>query len=696
MLPAVFLLVVLFSWIWTATRPDPNRAYIQNGVALHARTRGKALQVYQNGQWKPLFVKGVNLGTARPGKWLTEFPQEKSDYERWLTQIGTMNANTVRVYTLMPPAFYQALSDYNEDHRDCPMWLLQGIWPDESPPGGNDLDGQYQTAYRKEIQNVIGAVHGNRTISKRRGHAFGEYTADVSPFVLGWLAGRPLEPDEVTKTNQRNPGYVFKGEYLVCAASPAEAWLASSCDYVLKTEEQAYRCQHPVAIVSWPALDPISHDSEWNRSGDKMLEYNDRASIDIGRIEPGSKLKAGLFGAYHIYPNYPDFMNNEPAYDAYRDDQGRLRYGGYLKEFMAGHTKYPALVAEYGLSTSLGKAHASSDGYSQGGLTETEQGRGIIRMMKAIKREGYAGGVICEWMDEWAKKSWITEPFTIPYERKILWHNLMDPEQNYGILAMESVTPAHTLFEIEGEGLIESAGVRSDETYVYLDISMKQAFDRRKQKMLLGLDTYKRQVGEFRYNGRLQTQAPSGMEFVIELGRSGRIRTVPSYNAAGSRFASTKSAQGDFVPERWLINEARVTRDGRTIPAVWFDASVLRYGKFTTSDHQWYVSGNKIYLRLPWGQLHFTDPSSHQVLNDRRVFSSVPGRDVLKTAMSDGIVVTAVLTDASGSRALDVFPGVKKVGWAQTYIWLEWKEPRYAERLKNSYAIIRDGFAGLR
>jgi len=148
---------------------------------------------------------------------------------------------------------------------------------------------------------------------------------------------------------------------------------------------------HPVAIVSWPTLDVKEHDSEWNKLGNKSLEYNDKVSIDIKNISCEPKMKAGFFGAYHIYPNYPDFMNNESKYNDYQDEQGRLRYGGYLQEFMEGHNKYPALVAEFGLATGMGTAHLSPDGLNHGGLTEEQQGKGIVRMMQAIKREGYAG-----------------------------------------------------------------------------------------------------------------------------------------------------------------------------------------------------------------------------------------------------------------------------------------------------------------
>ncbi len=99
-------------------------------------------------------------------------------------------------------------------------------------------------------------------------------------------------------------------------------------------------------VVSWPTLDVTEHGSEWNEYGLKSLEYNDKASVDINRIAAKEKLKAGFFGAYHIYPNYPEFMNNESGYADYFDEEGQFRYGGYLKEFIATHTRYPALVAE--------------------------------------------------------------------------------------------------------------------------------------------------------------------------------------------------------------------------------------------------------------------------------------------------------------------------------------------------------------
>jgi hypothetical protein len=89
---------------------------------------------------EPFFIKGVNLGAALPGRAFTEFPQEKETYSKWLSQMASLNVNTVRVYTLLPPAFYQAFYKYNAEQKSKPLYLLQEIWPEEKPEGNNYPD----------------------------------------------------------------------------------------------------------------------------------------------------------------------------------------------------------------------------------------------------------------------------------------------------------------------------------------------------------------------------------------------------------------------------------------------------------------------------------------------------------------------------------------------------------------------------
>ena len=50
--------------------------------------------------WENIFIKGVNLGVAVPGKFPAEFSLTYSEYLEWMKLIGDMNANTIRTYTM--------------------------------------------------------------------------------------------------------------------------------------------------------------------------------------------------------------------------------------------------------------------------------------------------------------------------------------------------------------------------------------------------------------------------------------------------------------------------------------------------------------------------------------------------------------------------------------------------------------------
>lgn len=665
-----------------------------NEIKVYSKTTNYGFQVLTGHNWEKFYIKGINIGAATPGKWFTEFPSDENVYLDWFEKIGQMNANCVRIYTLLPPEFYSALNKYNSKNSKAPLWLLQEIWPEENPEGQDYLKEAYESEYKREIELDIDAIHGNANIPKRQGRAYGIYNKDVSRYVLGYLVGRELEPDEVIATNSINKGFGFKGEYLSSGdnASPSEAWLAMNCDYVLKYEESKYKYQHPVAVVSWPTLDVQEHDSEWNTEGLKSKEYNDKVSIDINHINTESNMKAGFFGAYHIYPNYPDFMNNEPKYNDYSDSNGRLRYGGYLKEFIAQHTKYPALVAEFGLPTGMGNAHTSPDGLNHGGLTEEQQGNGIVRMMEAIHNEGYAGGVIFEWMDEWAKKTWITQPFMIPYDRHAYWHNAMDPEQNYGIFAMESVAPKEAEYVKNGNGAIKSIALKHDASYLYIDINLSEGLDFKSQKLLVGLDTYDRSRGEFKISEKLDVKLPFGLEFLLDINGkdSSRLLVHPGYNISKNKYSSYSSSNGIFEEIRQLVSNERVSKDGRKIEAVYQDESMLVYGDFIGNAYNHICfENNLIHIRIPWGKLNFTDPSSLNVLDDSK-FAGELTVDKLATVQTEGILVSSVLVDSLKQQKIDM------LNTDNPFTWGPWDTPTYKERLKRSYFMIQDYFGRLK
>jgi len=683
-------------------------AITQNGTTLVARTQGKNIQVHDTQGWRNIFLKGVNLGTAFPGKWIHEPPMELATYQDWLDKIQKMGANCVRIYPLLDPTFYEALFRFNSENPNRTLWLLQEVWPDDRLVRGNFLNPDLKASFNSTMKNAVDAVHGKAGIPSARlelfsnlaflnygaSWAFGNYLFDVSPYLIGYLIGRELLPEEVISTNAKNPGYAFQGDYLSAKnASPTENWLAESANFLLSYEQDAYNWQHPVGLVSWPTLDPIEHDSEWNAEGDKSKEYNDCVSIDINAIDMGPKMKGGLFGAYHIYPNYPDFMNNEPGYWDYQDDQGRFLYGGYLKEFMKGHGKYPAIVAEFGLATGMGEAHGNPQGYNHGRLSEEFQGRGLVRMAKAIRKEGYVGAIVFEWMDEWAKQTWLDIPFFRPFERHVLWDSAIDPEENYGLVANEVIQPAQPDLQIHGSGIITQMDLSANEGFLYLDISMERPITFSTETLLIGLDTVDRARGNFSYPQKL-IGSPSGLEFIAELAGPGSARflVTPDYNIGHFGFTSRPRDDGLFETIRVLINPARVTKAGLHIPEHFEEASALFYGDFSDSRNQWYVDGSKIHLRLPWGRLNVTDPSQSWILDDNRVMTKLPGPDFLRISATDGIVANAVLANKEQDKVLALLPGNQRIEPSPVYHWKHWSQPKFRVRFKKSYEVLKRYF----
>src|SRR6266550_123113 len=83
-----------------------------------ARTAGDGFDIRTTSGWRPLYVKGINLGVALPGHFPSDFPTDDSTYGRWLELIAGARANAVRVYTILPPAFYRSLKAWNDAHPD--------------------------------------------------------------------------------------------------------------------------------------------------------------------------------------------------------------------------------------------------------------------------------------------------------------------------------------------------------------------------------------------------------------------------------------------------------------------------------------------------------------------------------------------------------------------------------------------------
>lgn len=665
---------------------------------------GKLWRRAEGGKWEPFTVKGVNLGPALPGRGFTEFPKDPGLYLSWFSGMRDLNLNALRVYTLLPPEFYRALRSFNAANPGRELCLLQEIWPEEHPPEGNLLDGDYTAAFLNEIDLTVKALHGEADVPQRKGRAWGLYDADVSPWTAAYLIGRELESEEVIRSNAHDPERTYRGTYISAPAGPTtEAWLAEACDHAAKLEATLWGVSRPLSVVNWPPLDPIPHWVEWRDpeiAGG--VPANDRVSVATDRIEVNKSWQGGFFVSWHIYPNYPDFMVTTPWYSKWKDEEGPFPYGGYLRELRMFNPRHPILIAEYGLSTSRGVAHVEPGGLNHGGVSESLQGRGIVRMTKAALAEGYAGTVIFEWIDEWAKQTWTTAPFMIPLAGHQSWHNLQDPEQFYGLNAIESAASRETVCSKSSGPVISEASLSVSEEGLYLTLEGFRGWASVPGRLLVGIDAMQPGSGIRRFTPRPSDPLPPGMpktrvsfEFLADLTlplapigeETGALLAADAANPSRNAFSTGKGMSTEFQRNVIMVNRPSVDSLGRLSPPAYYDASSLKTGSDVRMEGE-----ETLILRIPWALINCADPSRRTFLDDERLFEAWPSPDTLRVSPSESITLQGLYIGNNGTGT-DWFPRKgDELTEALSVPLRGWVTPDWKQRRKDSWQILTDFF----
>jgi tetratricopeptide (TPR) repeat protein len=402
--------------------------------------------------WRSLYVTGINFGAAPPGYYPSAQPNDAAEYATWLERAAALNINTIRVYSLLPPAFYRAYAKYVE--AGGKLALIQQIWIGD-PPNSDLFDAAFVERTRADIRLYVDALNGRGEVPPGRGLRGGVYDRDIAANVAAIIVGRELEPSLVAQTNLLNVGIRnHQGRYVrVADATATEVWVARMLDYLIEYETTTYRRQHPVAFVNWPPLDPLFHPTETPvlqefryrlARGERGLELpsgpqddSDVVSIDESRFTVTPEAAAGLFASYHVYPHWPDFMLNEPGLLEARDSTGPNPFLGYLKQ-LAARVKHPLVVTEYGVPSALGISHLHPLGWHQGGHNEAEQAALLARLARSVQEARVAGGLAVALHDEWYKSNWLVRRFQTPVDRGTLWLNDLTPDQHYGLIGFRT------------------------------------------------------------------------------------------------------------------------------------------------------------------------------------------------------------------------------------------------------------------
>jgi hypothetical protein len=694
LIASMFILISFF--MMSCTRRDDEYFY-RNNIKTVSMIKGQDFLIYKEKQFHKTFLKGVNLGAAKPNTWPGELAITKDEYLRWFSYISLMNANSIRVYTTMMPEFYEALYIHNLNNEN-PLYLLQGVWLNENKiaeikdPYSNNQE--IKNEFINDAKDLIDIFHGNKTLDSRPGFASGTYSFDISKYVIGWILGIEWDPSFVENTNLNNQDKnSYQGSYISINNSNAfEVFLAEVGDQILAYEIINYKMTRPISFTNWLTTDFLEHLGEPDPKEDMV-------SVDTEQLKLSRKAFAGIFASYHIYPYYPEFMNYDPKY--IDSDPTKINtYKRYLEDLISAH-HMPVLVAEFGVPSSRGKAHENPhSGFNQGRLTEIEQGNIVKSMLNDIYQSNAIGALIFAFQDEWFKRTWNTMDLDLEWRRPY-WSNVETNEQMFGLLTFE---PGEFELPIKLDGIISDwdhidlvhqfDGLKikttHDVRYLYILIEANQLIE--DKDIMIPIVTINNQGN--RFNLDTNHQFNEEVDFLIQINsnKDSRILVDSYYNPFEHLYGTilkminvetkTKNS-GKFSEIRHALSrELKLPLSNEIIPFQSYEAGYLIHG---ISDYNnvnynslsdYYVKDHIIEIRIPWLLLNFMDPSTKQIMSDFNNQLEFTSENFTN------FKIGAFYKDKT----------YDSITFGE-YNYESWQFAIYHERLKQSYFIIQEAFS---
>ena len=670
-------------------------------LSVPFRAEGTEFQRWNGEEYTALTLRGVDVTSSLPGHYATAYDAGEEDYLRWFEAIGEMGANAVRVTSVMDDDFYNALYTYNTSH-DQPLYLLQGT--DISDYANDRSKDAYHADFLNTLledgKSLVDIIHGRKDLPAVGIRSGGVYRRDISPWVAGFLVGTEWKPDTISYTDHsaiRSGEY--QGDYFqtTADATPFEAAMARVMDEITAYETDKYDAQRPVGFLCDPSCDFLEYEEVYARQLEK------HAQTDPEHVTPLPSMEAGRFAAYRLY----DFCDSFTEYLSAAQKRSispllaglptGQPYGGYL-ELLARYHTMPVLAAGYGFSSSRGAVVLN-----RAPLTELEQGERLVEVSRALETDGWAGGFVSTWQDEWERRSWNTAFAAAPTEH-FLWHDLQTDSQSYGLMAFAPGEEAVCILdgdpsEWETEDLLlERDGLRLSARYDAEGLYLLLEGVSREEPVYLPLDISPEMGSRFCDHPDMVFSRDADFLLCVDGTDNSRLLVQERWDPLRERFLYETAGDdpfldfpeadsGDFVSLGMAVQNPllveTLTPETRALQrlGVW-ETGKLTHGNGNSEAENYNSLADFCFgtgcveMRIPWLLLNVGSPASLLVHRDYYQHYGVEFkqiRDIWIGAARDGVE--------------DGIP-------MEAFRLKSWKSLEYRERLKESYYIMQAYWMG--
>ncbi len=612
-----------------------NGAHESKNSTEVARVNNGKFEVLDGKKFKEFNLKAFSINANKPGE--TKYTRDYTYYQSLVEEMNEIGANCVRAKGLMPAEFYRAIYQNNVDNSDNKIYIIQTVTAPEGLSADKYLTDDGQKQWKKAIETVIKALHGDGSTKATSNLNSTSYFNDVSPYVLGVLIDANLTSANAKAIKNSSNGFTYTGKYF-CANTPVEAFAAKLCDIAESKNVKSYGYKIPVGV-----------QIDSNSVADYSLAKGDTKYDMSTVISANEKSKQYFFLAVNGELDNGVFAQNAKRYgSAYGDG-----FSKYLSDLLTA-VKAPLLVSSISVSTNIG------------GNSESEQASKLIAGLNAVSGANTMGAVISDLNDNWSAVSSKMYPFTVPLLNNYLWHNVADSAQTTGIVSIDSKTPESTDLEYTDDDRMQGMSVSANESYLYINVRMLEEVDYSKEDFFVGIDTYQRNDGEYYYASKYTPTALSGMEFVIHFSskQNAKLYVAKSYDKSKGNYSSKESYTGKYS----LV-------------------ATLKYGGFRSGDNQYYSTGTTTYIRIPWALLNVTDPTQKIVINN-------PGKlgSQAKTTQTNGFLISLMIADKSTKDLLYMFPESKQDPGYKTFKWNSWETVDFEYREKDGFGTLKKYF----